>query len=326
MKQKKKASIMPDFTVNTILLVLGFVILLISIGVIAYIVYVELIQDTTCEDSIIIRHSINLKFLPVDRLAPLTCTTKKLCLTQSGEGCNVFSMYTKDDYLFNRRITAKEYEEAKNQVIDKIIDEMYNCQNLFTNDDGDAYEFMPPNWFSSENKYCLVCSRIVLDEEARKNIGTITYGEFYQRLSERKLRDGRSYLDYIYPGWQDWRRISDLYSVFKEKYPDKLPDKFEDWKIDLSNERGVSIVAQMTVKGHLNALIAAGSVLGGTALAATYIGAPAGIALIGSGVSSGVTFWYSTPDEQYKYSPPAVYPGDVESLKSLGCSSIETAP
>lgn len=322
-KNNKKASIMPEFSVKTVILILSFVILLITILLIAY---TELIKDTTCEDSVVIRHSINTGFLPIDKIAPLTCTTKKLCLTQSGEGCGVFRAYTEDDFLFNRRIKTKDANEAREQIIDKIAEEMYNCQNLFTDNDGEPYEFEPYGWWEGHKKYCLVCSRIVLDEEARKDVGYITYGELYQKLSEKKTSDGRSYLEYFYPGWEDWRRVGDVYTNLKAQYPEKVPDKFEDWKIDMSNEHGITIVAQMAVDGYLKEISTTSAVLFGTALTATYVGAPLGIALIGSGVAGGVTFWYGSPDKRFEYSAPTIYSGDVDTLKSLECNAFETAP
>jgi hypothetical protein len=325
---EKRASILPDFSVKTIILIMGFVILLI---VVLYIGYKELIKDTTCEDSVVIRHGINLGFTPVDKIAPLTCTTKKLCLTQSGEGCEVFNMYDKDDYLFNRRIKTQEVSEARAQIIDKLAEEMYNCQNLFTDDEGEPYYFMPRNWLISGDdgshvKYCLICTRVVLDNEARKNIGYVTYGELYQRLSDKKTQDGRSYLEFFYPGWEDWRRASDIYSMFKAQNPDRIPQNFEDWKIDLSDERGVAIVSQIAVKSYLNQIATSAGVLLGTALVATYVGAPFGITLIGTGVASGLSFWYSTPDDKYIYSPPTIYQGDIDTLKSLGCDAFESSP
>ncbi|MEM0465434.1 MAG: hypothetical protein QXW97_01885 [Candidatus Pacearchaeota archaeon] len=319
---KKRGSILPDTSVKIIILVISFVILLLAIG---YFVYTDIIKNSGCKDSIIIRNSINLGFLPVDNIVPLNCVTNKICLTQSGENCKRFGKPDKKQSIFNKKLD-KDPEKAKKQVIEKIVEEMLTCQTLFTNDKGEPYYFMPAKWFDFNNKYCLICSRIVLDDEARKNINGITYGELYQKLAEKKIPNGRSYLDFLYSGWQDWRRAQDLYRVFKDKYPDKMPDKFEDWKIDLSKEDGIVIVVQMTTKGYLNQILASGAVLLGSALVLTYIGAPVGIALIGVGTSAGVTFWYTAPDERYLYSPPAIYGGDIDTLKSLECDSFEFSP
>ncbi|MBR9704370.1 hypothetical protein GOV12_03085 [Candidatus Pacearchaeota archaeon] len=318
-----KGSIMPNFTVKTVIYVIAFAICL---SVILYLGFITIIKDTGCKDSIVIRHSINNGLLPVDKLAALTCTTKKLCLTQSRKNCEVFGKPSKEESIINKNLKADDNEKAKDQVLDAIVEEMIDCNGIMTKDDGEPYEFMPSGWTDTKKNYCLICTRIILDEDSKKNVDYVTYGELYKKLSDKKNREGRSYLGIIHPGWEDWRRAQDIYEALRVNQPDEMPERFEDWKIDLSSDRGIAIVAQATVEGHLEELIGLVSVGFGTVLTLTYIGAPIGITMIGAGAAGGLAFWYGTSNDKYKYSPPAVYNGDVDTLKALKCDSFEFSP
>ena len=186
--------------------------------------------------------------------------------------------------------------------------------------------FMPPGM--TDRNYCLICSRIVLDDKAKQEVQDISYSELYQYLSKKRTSDGKSYLEYLHPGWTDWRSSQLLFRDMQasSSNSDFKSLKFEDWKIDLSNEKGNAIIAQIAPAGYWKVIAGSGVVVLGVLATATYVGAPAGIALIAAGSSGVATFWYGSPGGKFEYSPPEVYPYNLTSLQNMGCYSFETAP
>ena len=318
-KRNKKAEIMTDSSMNMILLIIGFVVIIILVGMIAY---YTLIKERSCHDSVVMRSSVNNAVFSAARMIPLKCETEKMCLTSSGETCPALGVATKDNYITKKTVSTDPLK-AKDEVLDQIATQLYQCHSML----GEGLlNFMPPGM--KDNNYCLICSRIVLDDKARQEVPDITYSELYQYLSKKRTSDGKSYLEYLHPGWTDWRSSQLLFRDLQasSSNADFKNLKFEDWRIDLSNEKGNAIIAQITPYGYQKVLAGTGIVVLGVIATATYVGAPAGIALIAAGGSGVATFWYGSPGGKFQYSPPEVYPYNLTSLQNLGCNSFETAP
>lgn len=317
--QGKKGEIMTDSSINMILLIIGFVVIIILIGMI---VYYTLIKERTCHDSIVMRSSVNNAIFSAARMIPLKCETEKMCLTSSGETCPSLGVASKDNYILKKTINT-DPEKAKNDVLDQIATQLYQCHSML----GEGLlNFMPPGM--TTKNYCLICSRIVLDDKARQEVPDISYSELYQYLSKKRTSDGKSYLESLHPGWTDWRSSQLLFRDLQASSTnaDFKNLKFEDWKIDLGNEKGNAIIAQIAPAGYWKVIAGTGVVVLGVIATATYVGAPAGIALIAAGSSGVATFWYSSPGGKFQYSPPEVYPYNLTSLQNMGCYSFETAP
>ena len=92
----KKGEIATDSTLNMILLIIGFVVIIILIGLIAY---YTLIKERSCHDSIVMRSSVNYGVFQTSRIIPLKCETEKICMTSSGETCTKFGVSTKDNLI-----------------------------------------------------------------------------------------------------------------------------------------------------------------------------------------------------------------------------------
>jgi len=172
-KISKKGEVMTDSTVNTILLILAFVVILVIIGVIAY---KTLVQERSCEDSIVMRSSVNSGLLQLSRVVPLQCTTEKVCLTSSSQGtCPTFGVASKDNDIQKKSVDGNNPDKAKQQVLDEIADDLYQCHHML----GEGQLNFMPQGMTTKN-YCLICSRLVLDDKAKQEVSNIKYGELYQ--------------------------------------------------------------------------------------------------------------------------------------------------
>lgn len=279
------------------------------------------IDKDTCHTSIVLRGTINEKFIQSSKVIPLKCQTEKICLSVE-EDCNKFKADT------NIKL-SKDKEEAKNKILDTIANAMYDCHSML----GEGKLNFMPNTIWKEN-YCLICSRFALDEKAKQEVSEIGYGELYQYLGEKKTPDGKSYLEYLYPGWKNWEEskkvLADLQSKSDNKEFRKL--SFENWKINLSYDNGYAVVGQMAPRGTLESWITGGTVgtvvgvVAGVIVSATGIGAPLGVGLIAGSVSGGAMFVYRHPGGKFEYTSPYVIPYNLDTLKSLKCTSFETAP
>lgn len=287
------------------------------------------IDKETCHQSIVLRSSFNYGPLEGKKVIPLKCQTEKICLSMSGEDCEKeFGISSKENIITKIKLD-KDTSKARKEVKDAIANAMYDCHSML----GEGkLDFMPHAFY--ERNYCLICSRFAFDEKAKKEVGGITYGEIYQYLQEKKTPQDKSYLEYLYPGWKNWQHakiiFNELQSSSKNGEFKKL--KFEDWKINLNQEGGYAIIAQMAPKGTwekwLN--IALIGVIGTAAIASIPFSGPIGVgiaAAIGTTTTAlgGITFVYEHPSGEYTYFPPRIFPYDIQTLNSLSCSIFETA-
>jgi hypothetical protein len=344
-KTNKKGELTSGQIISLIILILSFVIILFVLW--KTYTWNPIIDKESCHQSVVFRSSVNFGFIKSSKVVPLKCQTEKMCMTMSGQDCLQVGKNTKTNIVTPVKLD-KDPEIARQQLLDKITEAMYDCHSML----GEGkLQFVPETWFQSwkmgeavesgnpndigKKHYCLICSRIVLDDEARQKLSDITYSELYLALSRKTTPDKKTYLEYLYPDWKDWHYAYQLFQKLKEeneKNKDKYNGvsianmKFEDWKMNLSDEGGFAIIAQESAKDYSAIVAGTAAAVVGTALVATGVGAPAGISLIGAGVVGGATFWYNSPTGDYKYSPPTVEPYNLERLQSMQCDSFETAP
>lgn len=322
----RKGEITSTQLVMLIILIVSFVVVISFL----YKIYNwnTLIDKESCHESIVFRSSVNFGFIKSSKIIPLKCRTEKICLSMSGEDCVQVGKNSKENPVTKIKLD-KDPAKARSQIIDQLTESMRECHSMLG--EGKLL-FMPNNVLGGEKywtatNYCLICSRVVLDEEARDKIGDISYAELYQALGNKALPDKRTYLEYLHPGWKDWHSIGRLFGQLKEEGLPQLKEinNIEEWKIKLSEEKGFAIVSQIAPKSYWVSFTKAGVGLGTVALGATLIGAPVAVGIAGAGIAGGAIFWYSSPTGEFAYSPPTVLSYNLENLRAMNCDSFEIA-
>jgi len=334
---KKGGRTITSVLVSVIILIIAGGILLFLIGKESF---VDTIDRTTCHESIMYRHTFKAGPLESARIISLQCKTKIFCFTMSGDDCKGLKG-TKENPIRKIKL-SKDVTKAKKEIIDTIAESMVDCHSML----GEGMlNFMPHK--TEETNYGLICSNLFFDWESKEKIKSIGHGEIYANLEKKQASEGKSYLEYLYPGWKSSENYIKLFEKFKETSSDEEFKKLKpkDWKMDLSLDNGYAIISQLATKGAWDSYLKAAGVAGtvitlsaGTALIASGIGAPAGVILIVGGTTAsvgslalgGATLWYTypgdDPDKDFQYSPPVIYPFDLETLKNMKVYSFEIAP
>jgi len=332
----EKAEITSSQLIMIIILIISFVIILYFL----YSIYNwnPMINQEACHQSIVFRSSVNWGVIKASKIIPLKCQTEKMCMSMSREDCPQVGKNSPNNPVTKVNLD-KDPLRAKQQLIDQIAESMRACHSMLG--EGQLL-FMPNNigWgvkYWTGTNYCLICTRMVLDNEARLKLDDISYTELYQALGTKVLPEKKTYLEYLYPDWKDWHSIWRLFQQLKE---DKLPqlqnvDRIEDWKMNISEEGGFAIVAQIAPQSYWMSFTKVGAGLGTTAVGALVIGAPVTVTIAGAALVGSAIFWYSSPTGegvegvgQYgiAYSPPAVVPYNLQNLQGMNCDSFEAAP
>lgn len=317
-----------------IVLIIGFAIVLIFFALYPW---KGTIDKEACHQSIVLRSTFNYGPIEGKKAIPLRCKTEKVCLTMSREDCEAFGKPSRKNPVTKVKL-SKDVSKAREGIKDVIANVMYDCHSML----GEGKLDFMPHGFKGAN-YCLICSRIAFDEKTKEEIGDISYGEFYRYLDEEvKTPDERSYLEYLYPGWENWEDSKKLFEELQKKSgnEDFKKLRFEDWKLNLDFDDGYAIISQMAPKGTWEKWLQIGSVaVAGIAAVVGIVSipfsGPAGAAIavaatkvaIGTAtVAGGAIYIYNHPNNKYKWIPPSIFPYDVDALRGLECTSFETAP
>ena len=323
----KKGTISIEFIIGVIILIISFVVLLFLLFGIPF---NPAIDKEVCHQSIVYRSTAKVGFIDARNTIPLKCKTEKICLTMSGDDCKELSS-TKDNPVRKVKL-GKDNNKAREKILEVLAENMVSCHSML----GEGQLNFFPNDFIGfkDNKYGLICTRLVFDKETKDNIKEIGFGEFFAYL-EKKTINEKSYLEYLYPGWKDSKNSIKLFEEFKKSNPDNkiLSNlEFKDWKIDLTQENGYAIIVAIATKEQglpFAKSLGYAAIPVGVALLATGVGAPVGATLLIGGTASavvgGVVFWYEYGDE-YRYFPPFLYPYNVQILKNTGIYGFEIAP
>ena len=319
----------------------------------------ESIDKTTCRASVDARHIFNINILSEQgrENIPLNCKTEKICISKSGENCDALGFLpSKNNDVGKKKIGVLIDTSTKQVVLETIAEKLYDCHYIM----GEGKKNFLPHDFSEENNYCLICSRITLDKEARKEAGEISYIELYQFLQQKKTSKGISYLEYIY----NKKTVSEMIPILKslmetinDENGEGTVKSIDDFKLNLEYQHGNAIIAQQTAESTMNEWLGAGGIAGGTIVilgsiaAAPFTGGLSltplivGAVAIGTGsitynvdlggtiigdknkilLGSGPILISKTPHEE-SYAHPTLYSYNSEVLKSLGCTEFELAP
>ena len=238
--------------------------------------------------------------------------------------------------------SSEEYvgvcHETRKQIMEVFADTMIRCHSMVG--EGNL-NFLPQKGNWNEQKYGLICSRIVFDEKA-KGMEIISYGEFYRYLESRPVGD-KSALNYLYPGVRggaeyffkihqqsklNLEKGESLEDVMGSKFIPRRIGSYRDWGIDTEQKFGYAIIASIVTTSYGKQLSAGAGVAAvvGVGLLATGIGSPLGVALLAGSAGSAVFYYSGGFEDKYRYSPPVIYPFELDQLKRLGISSFEIAP
>jgi hypothetical protein len=325
---EKKGEMTSRQIVILIIIIVSFLIILLLYGLYQW---EPSIDAETCHESIVLRSSFNLGIIKGTDIIPLKCRTEKICLSMEGGDCG-FGDASKDNPVTRVKL-SKDKKKAQEKLMQVIADELYDCHSMVGR--GELH-FMPNKFY--EKNYCLICSRIALDETAKENLEDISYVELYSFMKNRGTVDGGNYLKATYEVEKTEDMILMLEKVRQliNEATEQNIEAVKDLKIDVQKEN--AIIVQMMTTGTWDTWVATigSGVLGGVLVAGGIVAAPfslgssltisaVGVGVIAGGATGGILYSKSNPDGT-RYIYPAIYPYDIRSLYSLKCSSFETAP
>lgn len=336
-------------------IVVTMIILIASLLVLLYFI-LELKGDEfqtdreVCGTSVSLRHSFNLGPLEGSNVIPLKCKTEKICITGSKDKCEEDFGSGKDLRVNRIKVSNPEKNrgEVKEEILDAYSEAILNCHLMLG---GGELNFLPSKTF--EHNYCIVCSRISLDEEVRNaNFDGIDYLDLYKHMEGKRAGD-TNYLDKVY-GVKSVAQLEADFAILKQNIdkgeeseidPEDVRNALDNWQFQVNNEQ--AILVQVVKAGNLRAKLGAGSAGGmvvtagvgtGLLLSATGIGSFIGIPLmvtslaVGSVyvvatavVAGGITYSQRLPGSG-DYFSPTIVPYDANSLNNLGCDSFEHLP
>ncbi len=333
MKQKnkhegKRGEVSTSKIIIVVLAVTGFLVVLYFLWSNTY---TDDINRQTCHQSVVYRSSVKIGPIDSGKVVPLNCETEKICFSLSGEDCSEVSD-SKGNPVKKIKLN-KDTGKAKEEILDGIAESLKNCQWML----GEGQlDFMPKDL--TEKKYGLICARFVFDDKAKETLDNIPITDLFGYLERKKMNDGRSYLEYLYPGFTDYKDAIQIHQFLQNQKGSQIKNiPIKNFGIDLDFERGYAIIAIMGEESTWESW-AAGIGVGGVIpialgiLAGTVAG-PAGVILVASSAVVGASsfaagsyaFVYIYP-EKYSYIPPTIYPFDAKELKEKEIFSFEIAP
>lgn len=318
--------------------IMGIIIGLIVLAIVFYVIwnfiikadFKDNIDSEICRQSIVERATLKAGPLEGSELVPLKCKTEKICFTMSGDDCE--ELISTEDNPVRKVKLSSDPQKAKREIKEEIAETMVDCQSML----GEGQlNFMPHKF--KQKVYGLICARFAFDKETKSKVDFIGHGDMYSYLESQAVDSNRNYLEYLYPEWKQAENSIKLFKNFKETNAGLEEVEYKDWKMDLNQDRGYSIIAMLSPSGNWDAwakgIGTAVAIPVGVGLIASGIGAPVGAVLIGlsgtigtvSAVSGGAVLWQNYGDD-FDYAPPFIYPFDPNVLKNMGIYSFEIAP
>ena len=312
LNKRKGAAMTAMMLVSVIILAIGFILLLILYS---QFLFTQEIDKEVCHESVLARHTFNVGglFEPGRTSIPLRCKTEKICFERGGEDCEYVFGEEKDDNIITSVEINTDEDKAKTDILDTLANAMYDCHSML----GEGkLNFAPAGW--EERPYCVLCSRLALDNVSKEEIGKIDASVFYNLLALKKDADGQSYLKYLYG--------VDKPAEMNEKLlqAERQGMNF-DIKIGKENVILVKLVRDSTWE----------SILAGTGIAALGLGlAPftgglsLGLVVAGAGAAGGTTAFVALhpSDNDYRYLGPYIVSYNKETLEKEECYSFEASP
>tara|TARA_Y100000310_G_scaffold223934_1_gene225807 strand:+ start:1538 stop:2530 length:993 start_codon:yes stop_codon:yes gene_type:complete len=318
---------------GAVLLIAGFMVILFAMG--SLFLDRELTEGQVCKTSVLARDAANIKpeVFQGSKYLPLNCQTTKNCL---GEGkCDVDFVDTESSPVNKIEFESDDSVEIQKEILDVYSEAILNCHVKM----GEGYaNFLPANF--GETSYCIVCSRISIDESLKDSAPEkISRFNVFENM-EKKSFERENYLERVY-GVESANQISADYNLAKEVNVKKVEgvDDLGKLREDLNNfdlnfdpREEQAVIVNVVKKGTWLSAIGGGSVAsaavaGGAYLSLTGAGAIIGIPVAGVGVAlGGLTYVSTNFNEKYSYHAPTLTKYDAENLKKIGCDSYENLP
>jgi len=326
--KNSQAEVSTSFVIKLVILVASFVFI-----IMAYFVffgdYQNRLDKGACQESVIYRATFKAGPLESSEVIPLQCKTEKICLTGSKDKCeSVFEERSKENPISVHTLSSDE-DEAREEVLDAISNALYDCHWML----GEGkVNFLPTkNWY---HNYCIICSRFVLDDEAKKLFPEgIKLVDLYEHMDKMPLKEGGDYLEFVY-GVENVGIIKRDLAVAREnarkgEYSEQgitAEDlEIDNWVLDVNEEKGnaifVKVITDETIsKKIFSGVIFAGSTAVGTYFGFPFFGAKAGIAL------GGIAYFIAFPDENIEYFGPVLIRYNADDFREQECQSFENLP
>lgn len=301
----------------------------------------DIIDKEACHTSVLARDLANTKLGQGAKYLSLNCQTEKICIGE--DKCEGIFQSTKDSPVTKVKLKTDNELEARDKILEVYSRAILDCHTML----GEGHlNFFPSETF--EGDYCVVCSRIALDDSL-KDVAPDKIGflNLYKAM-ELDVFEGENALERVYGVKtadqisKDYRDLIDKvergelkdYEGDVEALKSRLENNFADWTFDPSKEQAV--IVRITKEGKIFGLIGgsttAGGVLvvGGMALSSTGVGAVIGVPIALGGVAlsavvGGIT--YATFfDNDSDYHAPLIMGYNLEELNKIGCDSFENLP
>jgi hypothetical protein len=299
-----------DVNVNSlvlfILLVLSFVIILLFWSGLDV---NSTIDKKACSASIIMRGAASSQIFKTDfrDIVPLKCKLEALCFTSEIFGGSCESL----EKNYEKINVGKDKNKMKEDIVENIAKNIYDWHVLLGKGE---INFMPRKFLNKH--YCLLNSKIAFDkktqEELKKNSINITYFDIYNKLSQMKNKEGKTYFQELFGTSAQLQNIAVTSNL----------------TIDIS--KTYAIITQISEEGKWlsqtsTALTVAGFLIwplrgltAGKAVIAFISAIP--LATEVGAIKHLVLTRDPDSKEIYDYIAPALYPFDKESLEAFDCS------
>ena len=294
----------------------------------------EIIKSEVCKTSVLARDLANTKVFQASKYLPLNCQTEKICV--GGGKCEEDFVDTKSSPVTKIKFDSENTEEIQREVLDVYSDAILDCHRMM----GEGYaDFFPAGLTTGD--YCVICSRIALDESVKSNAPeSIGYFNLYEAM-EKKSFDGRNYLERVKGVesaaqlGQDFKdairgvdsgKITDIDKKTVEVLRTHVDEDFKNWVFDSKEEQAV--VVRITKGGKPLGVVSGAVAVVGGALTLSGVGSVIGLPLVIGSTALGAGAYLVSLDVEKGswYHPPLLVEYNVNELKGLGCDSFENLP
>jgi len=315
-KLDKKGELTSSQIVIWALIITGFIVVVIFIFLIPW---GATINKEVCHQSVVLRHSANIKGT-TGGLISFKCQIGKICFTSGAfQECGEFE---------GIKGVEKIKVKTKDDIIEEIANLKYDCWDML----GRGYLDYHGAGIDISKKYCSPCYRVAFSKEVQENIvNEISYEELYRWMGSHKIpNQEKNYLQFLY-GINSYDEISNLEFL-------EMPEvrSWSDYgasgnrqqrqlgKIDFFQEQ--VILTTMSKDGWGKTIW--GAVIGGGTVVALFAsgGTIAPVILIAGGAVGGGYISDYIAGNPIKFSPPVILPWKSEVLREFECDEIDFIP
>lgn len=158
--------------------IVTLIILITSFGVILFLLFRlnlgDVSNDEICHNSVLLQKSTLVG-------SPLDCRTSYECISGGGK-C--------DNFNYKEEIEIEDFFN-KTKIVKAIAEEMASCWWMFGEGEIDYAK-------SLGGYHCAICGVVKFDNKIKGAVPEISYRELYQYLENHEIKEGETYLEYLY--------------------------------------------------------------------------------------------------------------------------------